>query len=145
MREFTNSCDVRNRNLIWAILIFVVGGVVGFARPSQGEDIERIQALEGEVQALREQIDRVFTPQIPDETTPPKLQIRGFGNLDYQFDTSTDETTNNFANGGVDLFITSQISRKLSFLNETVFEFGEGGENILDIERVLLKYEHADG
>ncbi len=78
----------------------------------------------------------------------PKLQIRGFGHL--QYDAVADKTvarngsSNNFANGGMVLFISSRISSKLTFLNETVFEFGENGANILDVERVLLKYDYAD-
>ena len=79
----------------------------------------------------------------------PKLSIRGFGHAQYAAsfldpDGGSSNSMNNFANGGVDVFITSQIAEDVSFLNEIVFEFGEGGENILDVERVFLKYEHED-
>ncbi len=82
----------------------------------------------------------------------PEIQIKGFGHLQHDYarhsaasgSTKESKDTNNFVTGGVDLFLTSQIADNLSFLNETIFEFGEGGENILDVERVLLKYEYAD-
>jgi hypothetical protein len=78
----------------------------------------------------------------------PELQIRGFGHVQYDVKEShvgnLNRFTNNFKNGGVDLFITSQISRRLSFLNETLFEFGNNGANVLDVERVMLKYAYAD-
>ncbi len=78
----------------------------------------------------------------------PKLQMRGFGHLQFDYKQSQNGNvkgySNSFKNGGVDLFITSQISRKLSFLNETLFEFAENGANVLDVERVLLKYDFKD-
>ncbi len=90
-----------------------------------------------------------LSPAIATGLGIPKLKIRGFGHAQFQaerIDTQAEanDWENNFANGGVDLFITSQIAEDISFLNETIFEFGEGGENILDVERVWLKYEYAD-
>jgi hypothetical protein len=77
---------------------------------------------------------------------PPKIEMRGFGHLQYDYsrfdqEDATKSDTNHFTVGGVDLFLSSKLSDRVSFLNETIFEFGQGGENILDVERVLLKYD----
>lgn len=83
------------------------------------------------------------------QSSPLNLEIHGFGHVQYDVErvdpnSGPSDTTNNFANGGVDLFITSELSDSFNFLNETVFEFGEDGENIVDVERVLLKYTASD-
>ncbi len=79
----------------------------------------------------------------------PSLSLRGFGDFQYDyvdesFIDSADEDTNHFTNGDVGFMIYSQISQKLSFFSETLFEFKSGGETDFDVERVLLKYEYAD-
>lgn len=82
----------------------------------------------------------------------PELEIKGFGHVQYDYannqtrntQTATADNTNNFLLGGVDLFITSKIAKHLSFLSETLIEFGDDGENIIDVERALLKYDYAD-
>lgn len=77
-----------------------------------------------------------------------RLTFQGFGDVTFRsnegngrFDSSED--SNFFALGGLDLFITSQISERISFLNETVFEIEPDG-NVLDIERLFIKYVVAD-
>lgn len=76
--------------------------------------------------------------------------LRGFGHAEYgaawnkpSGPGSGISGSNQFGIGGVDLFIASDIGNGFSFLNETVFEF-DGDEAILDVERVLLKYEFQE-
>lgn len=50
-----------------------------------------------------------------------------------------------FGLGGQDLFITSVITERLSFLGETVFKYSPESETEFNIsvERIILKYNHA--
>jgi hypothetical protein len=78
----------------------------------------------------------------PDET-PPRLVIKGFGNVDFrnEFDTQRDQM---FSLGELDLFVTSELSEKLSFLTEIVFEPAEDHEPLVDVERYQIEYSHSD-
>jgi len=109
------------------------------------EDAKSI-SLENEIRRLKSRVNLLESPPERSEYDLPKLVIRGFGHVQYDAESNRfgGSDTNNFALGGVDLFITSRIAPNLFFLNETVFEFDEEGANILDIERVLLKYEFAN-
>ncbi|MBI2472343.1 MAG: hypothetical protein HYV59_14065 [Planctomycetes bacterium] len=81
------------------------------------------------------------------------LVIRGFGNVNARYrDNNPSERfesgDNFFSLGEFDLFMTSKLSNRISFLNETVFEF-DRGENTeertepieIDIERLLIHYD----
>jgi hypothetical protein len=79
----------------------------------------------------------------------PSLSLRGFGDFEYNYANQSasgvsDYNSNHFADGDVGLMIYSQISKKLSFFAETLFEFETSGETNFDVERVALKYEFAD-
>ncbi|NOT29704.1 MAG: hypothetical protein HOP15_04550 [Planctomycetes bacterium] len=79
----------------------------------------------------------------------PRVLLRGFthfelGARDNPAFVSTRESEGAFALGGLDLFLTSRLSERASFLNETVFEPTEDGEYVLDVERVIFKYEFGD-
>ena len=74
------------------------------------------------------------------------LTIRGFGNLNARYiDNNVSENlgigNNFFSLGEFDLFMTSKLSNRISFLNETVFEFDPSGEVEIDIERLLIHYD----
>ncbi|RME58302.1 MAG: porin [Candidatus Dadabacteria bacterium] len=77
------------------------------------------------------------------------LDIHGFSHIQYDV-VRTDptggdsETTNGFTTGGIDFFVTSELSDSFHFLNETVLEFEEGGGTSVDVERVLLKYTYNE-
>lgn len=81
------------------------------------------------------------------------LRIRGFGDVNYH-GSDRSGTTNTFALGQLNLFVTSDISEKFKFLSEIVFESGpENFYNIpggkknefgVDIERYLLQYSYND-
>lgn len=74
------------------------------------------------------------------------LVIRGFGNVDARYidhNVSDDIARGNnfFSLGEFDLFMTSKLSNRISFLNETVFEFERSGNVEIDIERLMIHYD----
>ncbi len=154
---------VKNLAFFTFILLLILGGPC----PSYGDDSARIRELEQKVEELtrivNEMKGQLQTATAPKEfatteieeiseegkTFVPQLALRGFGHMQYDYSKSdfSDDTagdTNHFTTGAIDLFITSKISDKISFLTETGFELEEGGASVLDVERVLLKYEAND-
>jgi hypothetical protein len=81
------------------------------------------------------------------------LRIRGFGDINYH-GSNRNGSTNSFALGQLNLFVTSDISEKFKFLGEIVFESGPdnfynvpGGrrnEFGVDVERYLVQYSYND-
>jgi hypothetical protein len=67
-----------------------------------------------------------------------ETKIRGFVNTDFGYQ---EQGKNAFGVGKYDNFITSNINDRISFLGETVFEYESGEGYIVDIERVVIKYE----
>ena len=68
------------------------------------------------------------------------MRIRGFADTDLTGSTLKGFRTS-FSLGQVNLFITSDLSDKLKFLSEVVFEAGPDNAFGVDIERLLLTYE----
>jgi len=68
------------------------------------------------------------------------MQIRGFADTDLTGSTLKGTHTS-FSLGQVNLFITSDLSDKLKFLSEVVFEAGSDNVFGVDIERLLLTYK----
>lgn len=64
--------------------------------------------------------------------------IRGFADVNF-FVSEKPSDHAAFSLGQYDLYITSELNDRLSFLGEIVFEYDEGF--IVDVERVLIKYE----
>lgn len=78
-----------------------------------------------------------------------ETQIKGFVDTQYgvvHADSLRDKANNRgFQVGQFDLFITSQINDRTSFLGETVFEWDpEKKQWSLDVERVIIKYAVKD-
>lgn len=73
---------------------------------------------------------------------PPKLVIRGFGNIDYEW--RDDGTPNSFSLGELDLFLTSELTEDVSVLAEVVLEPEGNQETIIDVERYQIKYAPSD-
>jgi hypothetical protein len=69
-----------------------------------------------------------------------RTQIRGFVHVDTYY---RNEKLS-FSLGEQDLFITSEITQRLSFLGETVFKFSPDSPTDFDIsiERIILKYNY---
>lgn len=79
--------------------------------------------------------------------TGQETQIRGF--TDVQFGTVKRDTARDksqgFMVGQFDLFITSQVTDKITFLGETVFEWDDAdGSYVVDLERLIIKYRVND-
>ena len=76
----------------------------------------------------------------------PHLDLRGFSDFSYTLHSEGDDSENAFFLGAVDLFISSQVSNKLTFISEMVFEI-EVDENEIEfeLERVNLGYWFSDG
>lgn len=69
-------------------------------------------------------------------------QFKGFGNVNYHFmNDSKGKVNNHFELGEFDLFVTSQINDKISFLSEVVISNYEAREFAPDVERMILKYK----
>ena len=73
----------------------------------------------------------------------PSLKIRGFSNVLWS-DSDQKGTTNSFALGQTDLFITSALSRRIDMLAEVVFEADTHNAVGVDLERMLLRYSFND-
>ncbi len=131
------------------------------AHPPATFQRSRIKALESSIRRLETKLNSLESPsrilfqngeedeEDEGDEDEAKLTISGFGHVqfDYQHVSMTGGgTTNNdaFALGGLDLFLRSQLNEKVSFLNETVFEPNSAGENVLDVERLIIKYEIND-
>ncbi|MAB79655.1 MAG: hypothetical protein CMJ89_09930 [Planctomycetes bacterium] len=78
------------------------------------------------------------------------LVLRGFADVTLgarkvsSDDSTVDGESSEFAIGQLDLFFTSQPGERVSFLNETVFETDEDGSALLDVERLIVKYNFGD-
>ncbi len=70
-----------------------------------------------------------------------RTQIKGFVDVSSYYQ----KGKLNFGLGEQDLFITSEISERLSFLGETVFKYSPESSTDFDIsiERIILKYNYA--
>lgn len=71
-----------------------------------------------------------------------ETQIRGF--VDFNSAYRPDLKTVNFTLGEQDLFITSELSDRISFLGETVFKYSANSPTKFDIsiERIVMKYNY---
>jgi hypothetical protein len=111
---------------------------------------ERLSALEAEVAKMRGELPPPRGEEGGERSDPPILSLRGFGQMQYAVEQIRPrmgyhrDSENQFALGDLDLFITSQIAEDVTFLNELLFEFLEDGENRIDVERLLLRYQAAD-
>jgi len=80
----------------------------------------------------------------PMEMNTPRLQLRGYGDVSWNAKDLAG-TTNSFALGQLNLFITSRLSDKASFLAETVIEADQGTNEFgIEPERLLFLYSVND-
>ncbi len=111
-------------------------------QPAGYQDDDRLTAVENELLDL--QVQLATGDDGGDVSNGPLLDISGFGHVQASSNDVDGTTSNPFALGGLDLFITSNLGDGFSFLNETVFEPTEEGEYVLDVERVIAKYQVND-
>lgn len=69
----------------------------------------------------------------------PRLKLRGFGDVEYRW-ADGGENRNAFRIGGLDLFLTSQLTENLSVLSESVIEADDSDRFGFEIERFVLQY-----
>jgi hypothetical protein len=80
----------------------------------------------------------------PMEANSPRLQLRGYGDVSWNAKDLAG-STNSFALGQLNLFITSRLSDKASFLAETVIEADQGTNEFgIEPERLLFLYSVND-
>jgi hypothetical protein len=92
---------------------------------------------------LQAQVDPHNRPAA--EQVEPAFSLHGFSDITFRSEwMSRGGGNNGFALGQFDLYFVSRLAENVSFLGETVFEFGDDGSWILDVERVLLKYSWSD-
>jgi hypothetical protein len=139
------------RQLTLLVALILIGSA-GLA-----DDADRIAKLESEVAELKQLVTSLQEKQVAtsqqapiresEARSTPSLRVGGFGHTQYEFsdpNRSGGSATNHFTVGGLDLFFASQISDRWSFLGETLFEFEPNGENVLDVERLLIQFDYAE-
>jgi hypothetical protein len=130
--------------------------------------MQRIDQLDGEVKELRAALAKITTElpsQAPPQAAPLRqpetepqaqpaesqgmdmnktlLRIRGFSDVTLHGSDLKGNTTS-FSLGQLDLFVTSDLSEKLKFLSEIVFEAGQNNAYGVDVERLLVTYSYND-
>jgi hypothetical protein len=130
--------------------------------------LQRIDQLDGEVKELRAALAKMATElpsQALPQAAPPRqpetepqaqpaesqgmdvnktlLRIRGFSDVTLHGSDLKGNTTS-FSLGQLDLFVTSDLSEKLKFLSEIVFEAGQNNAYGVDVERLLVTYAYND-
>jgi hypothetical protein len=84
----------------------------------------------------------VFGVYTADAQIKDKTRIRGFMQVEAQYNDVNDEI--DFVLGEQDLFITSDITDKISFLGESVFKFSSTSSSkfAVGLERAVIKYNY---
>jgi hypothetical protein len=83
------------------------------------------------------------------ETVATSFTLHGFADAQLGLsnarpDAGGDVKDASFVLGQFDLYMVARLSERFSFLGETVFESGQNGETVVDLERVFLKYSWSD-
>ena len=74
-----------------------------------------------------------------------RTNIHGFTDVSYLTGGANTGRTSAFGLGQFDLYITSSVADRLSFLGETVFEYDDlSNEFVVDVERVIAQYQLSD-
>ena len=129
--------------------LFLPASIVARGEEEQESTDERLSRLEDELGALRDQME--YEEEIDQGfMLGPKLHLRGFADVrfvarDTDPGLGDDVRSNAFALGQFDLFITSELSERLSALSEIVFTAKSDGSNRPNIERAIIKYNVSDG
>jgi hypothetical protein len=127
--------------------------------------MDELEAKVKELQAALAQATAAIPKPTPPEAAPPSppepepqtehassetmdlnktlLRIRGFSDVTLHGSNQKGDTTS-FSLGQLDLFVTSDISDRLKFLSEIVFEAGPDNAFGVDVERLLLTYSFND-
>lgn len=132
---------------MFSVCLFVL--VSNFAAQTGDASTEEEENLLLSADAEASLDDRNLLDELDSDDDPMNesfsIDFSGNGHVQYQMNQARNRNdrvvlANNFALGGVVLMVSAELSPTITFFNETVFEYGEGGENILDVERVTLNY-----
>ncbi len=80
---------------------------------------------------------------MPDAHGSPSMNFRGFSDVSYHASDQSG-TTNAFALGQFNLFITSKLSERIGVLAEAVLEADQNNGFGFELERLLLQYSASD-
>jgi hypothetical protein len=159
----------RRLELVVALLI-ALGSLIGTAVAEPAAPVPTAQEMEDlkhrieelESKQREDELQRESDPQRASERDPapnlvtppdwpfPPLTLGIFASVDYLYADQRppgslgDGDTNHFALGELDLFLVSQLSDRFSFLTDVLFEFYSNRDTRVDVERLLIMYEHAN-
>ncbi len=150
-------------NSSYGVLLAALSGAFAVGLPGQDpappgggtptETEARLETLEDELELLRAELQQHkaetrIRPE-PDPVTLPPIEIHGFGHFRLGYDYTDREgsppvSSNEFASGHLDLFLTSQITERISFLSETALHFTSSGSTSINVHRLNLRYDLLD-
>jgi hypothetical protein len=83
----------------------------------------------------------LITLLLPLSHVRAEVPLSGFGDVGFEA-IKGDQTSfkDHFFHGQIDLFLTKNLSEKVNFLAEIVFELNDANEAVLDPERLLIQY-----
>jgi hypothetical protein len=111
---------------------------------------KKIAEMEAQIQTLKSQLTSVqaeaaaasASAPAADEGTYPKLNIHGFGDINYTYSSNSSEFPNEFWLGELDFYVTAQISPNISILSENVLSADPTFNNwTLEAERLIFDYK----
>jgi hypothetical protein len=73
----------------------------------------------------------------------PSLQIRGFGDVDFQATDQKESSSKGFSFGQLDLHFASPLSRKVTYFGEVTFT-AEPNTYELNVERSFVRFDYND-
>ncbi|MEO8179789.1 MAG: hypothetical protein ABI895_13220 [Deltaproteobacteria bacterium] len=123
----------------WAAGLCLLGALIGVAPAGHAQsttDPPPAQAAVPEESPATAQAAALEAEQAAQEGFEPSLHIKIFS--DINFDVRTGENAA-FRLGGVDFFLTGELSEQFSALSESVLEFLDGG-TAFDLERIYLEW-----
>ncbi len=109
-----------------------------------GTLLEKIKATEMADTALST-LGHDHDMRLQDSPDIPKLQLNGFADVGFTARISDSRDSNNFRMGTIDLFITSEIMPKISYVVETNFFFVSAtNDQEFDLQRAEIRYWFSD-
>lgn len=92
--------------------------------------------------ALATALALVAAPHLRAQDDDRGTQLRGFADVGYRSAAADGATRPGFGLGQFDLYLTSRLADRVSFLGETVFEWDDATSSFaIDVERVIVSYQ----
>jgi hypothetical protein len=111
---------------------------------------KKIADMEAQIQALKSQLTTVqnessaaaASASASDESTFPKINFHGFGDVNYTYSSQAAANPNEFWLGELDFYITAQLSPNITVLSENVLSADGTFNNwSLEAERLIFDYK----